>query len=156
MTDSSSRENSPQVLKNRVSHFLIILLLSINILFIGFIFFSESGKPSTEEMIAEVVHTKHTVMNAYEVELPLTRYILLKIEIQKNIKEEKNNTIIYSKISKAIQELESILNRDSIEKIIEPSKKESIIEELNDMKALKRKYASSNKSENLKGVNSEG
>ncbi|MFC1479394.1 hypothetical protein ACFL6F_02250 [Planctomycetota bacterium] len=156
MTDAHGGESSSQISKNRTSHFLIILLLSINILFIGFIFFSEGGKPSTEEMIAEVVHTKNEVMQAYEVELPLTRYVLLKIEIQKNINEQKNNTIIYPKISQAIHELESILNRDGIENILEPNKRESIIKELIDMKALSRKYASEHKSSNSKGVDSEG
>ena len=155
MTDKHSGDTSSQTVKNRFSHVLIILLVSINILFIGFIFFSDSGKPSTEEMIAEVVYTKNAVMKAYEVELPLTRYVLLKIEIQKNIKEQKNNSIIHSKISKAIQELESILNRDNIANVLGSSKRESIIKELGDMKALSRKYAVENKTPNTKGIKSE-
>lgn len=153
MTDMHSEQTRSH--KDRLSRTLIIVLLAINMLFIAFIFIHDAGKPSSEEMSAEVQNLKHAVMNTYEIELPLTRYVLLKIEIRKNIQEHKNKEIIQKNISQAIEELESILSRDRVKSVLNREKRESLEKELCEMKQLGRSYGTGPESHYTKGSHNE-
>ena len=138
--------------KEKIYRLCIIGLLIINAAFICFVFFYRCIQPPTEEIINEMVNSKQELMNVYEVEFPLTRYILLKIDIEKDIRKNVQKTIIYSKISQAIRELEAILDTNGIEQILGPKKKENLYKELEYMKARRLKYAGTQSVRHGEGV----
>jgi len=146
---------SAQQQKDKIYRLCIIGLLIINAAFICFVFFYRCLQPSTEEMIADMVSSKQELMKAYEVEFPLTRYILLKVEIEKDTQKNEKKSVVYSKISQAIQELESILRKNDIEQILGREKTENIRKELEYMKARRLEYAGPQTTRNSEGIDYE-
>lgn len=132
---AENRQESPETSK----YILLSILLAINVVFLLFIVsrFPEDRTQSLEEVKAQISDKR----NGYEIEMHLSRYILLKMQIQKDIREGTDSASIRGDIEKAITELESILSIPELTTALDMSKQEDLRNELTDMKRSRDSFS---------------
>ena len=115
---------------------LLALLLSVNILFLLCITTRSAIAHGNmyEQVKSEKEQKKATIIISHY----LNQYILLKLEIQKQIRSQAEPGVIIPRTSLAVEKLESVLSMENLQTYLGASKCRDIEHELNDMKRTRQ------------------
>jgi hypothetical protein len=134
-TTGPKTETAPETLKLT----LLIVLFTLNMVFLGFVILRRLAYDSGAEIKA-VESEVDQIRLTHRYEIPLFRFIVLKMEIQQDIKEGRRDVL--PKIVRAIGYLEKVLDEPDIEEFIEEYKRTDLKRELERMRRLESEFAS--------------